>query len=190
MLGLCFSLAHAQSAPSQLEVEVVQGEGAVNRIRQRATVLPAVRVTDEMHKPIAGAAVVFTLPTEGATGDLNGEKTTIVTTGADGVASVKAMKLNATPGKLPIHVSVSYRGLTARAVINQESVLAPGDKAGRAASRGHGTLIAVLVCVGGAVGGGAAYLASQGNKTAAAPSAPVATAIGITPGTGTIAGGR
>src|SRR5262245_22591386 len=72
-VGLCFLIglppALAQTLPTALNIVVVEGEGAVNNVRQRVARDPIVRVEDENHNPIAGAVVVFTLPTEGATGD-------------------------------------------------------------------------------------------------------------------------
>ena len=58
---------------------------AINNIRQRVSREPVVQVEDENHKPVAGAVVVFTLPTEGATGEFgNGSKNLTVTTDAQG----------------------------------------------------------------------------------------------------------
>src|ERR1700751_107357 len=58
--------------PAALNLLVVEGEGAINNIRQRVSRDPIVRVEDDNHKPIVGAVVVFTLPTEGATGEFGG----------------------------------------------------------------------------------------------------------------------
>ena len=200
-IGLCFSIApgfsiaqtQTQPPPSRLEVVVVEGEGATNRIRRKAETLPTVRVEDGEHRALSGAVVMFTLPTEGATGDFNGEKTVVMTTDADGIAKVKSLRLNAVPGKVPIHVAASYRGVTARSVINQVTVVPAGEKAGKAErSGGHGALIAVLVCLGAAGGGGAAYALSQKKQGSSAAQPPTAgpTAIGVSVGTGSIAGGH
>ena len=158
--------AQAQTMPTLLNIVVVEGDGAINNIRQRVARDPVVRVEDENHKPIAGAAVVFTLPTEGATGDFAGQKTITVTTDAKGLAVGKSMKLNPIPGKVPIHVTASYRGLSARMTINQVAVVPPGEKAGTSAGSGHhGALIGVLVALGAAAAGGGAYFATHGSKT-------------------------
>src|ERR1700757_4916458 len=80
--------AQQQAVPTQLNIVVVEGEGVINHIGQRVTHPPVVRVEDENHKPIAGAAVVFTLPTEGATGEFgNGSKNLMVMTDAQGQAA-------------------------------------------------------------------------------------------------------
>jgi hypothetical protein len=192
---LCILIASpalpAQTLPMELNIVVVEGEGAVNPVRQRVKRDPLVRVEDENHKSVTGAVVVFTLPTSGATGEFgNGSKTLTITTDRNGMAAAQGLKMNYVAGKVPIHINASYRGLTARASIIQSSVLPPGEKPSKGG--GHGALIAVLVVLGAAAGGGGAYLATRQKNTAAsapaAPSGPVP--IGITPGTGTIAGGR
>ena len=189
---IAFPALQAQTFPTELNLVIVEGEGATNNVRQRVARDPVVRVEDENHKPVAGAAVVFTLPTEGATGEFgNGAKTLTVLTDAVGLAAAQGLKMNPVAGKIPIHINASYRSLTARASITQFSVLPPGAKPSSAKSGGHGALIGVLVAVGAAAAGGGIYLATRSTQTPGAiPTPPAATPIGITPGTGSISGGR
>jgi hypothetical protein len=193
-LGLSFLITfpplHAQTLPTELNIVVVEGEGAINNVRQRTAREPVVRVEDENHKPIVGAAVVFTLPTEGPTGMFpNGGKSLTMLTDREGMATAQGLRLNQTAGKMPIHVNASYRGLTARTSITQYSVLPPGAKA--SSGGGHGVLIAVLVALGAAAAGGGAYLAThKSGSSTASITPPAVTPIGITPGTGTIVGGH
>lgn len=189
LLGI--PILNAQTLPTQLNIVVVQGEGAINNARQRVTREPIVRVEDENHNPVAAAAVVFTLPTEGATGEFGGGSTSLtIMTDKQGHAAARGLKLNGLPGKVPIQVNVSYRGITARTTITEISVLPPGAKA--SAGGGHGTLIAVIAILGAAAAGGGAYFATHksGNTTTAVTPPPTVTPIGITPGTGTIVGGH
>jgi len=189
---IVFPLVHAQTLPTQLNIVVVEGEGDINNVRQRAKRDPVVRIEDENHKPVAGAAVVFTLPTEGATGQFsNGGKNLTVMTEDSGVAVAKGLKLNQMDGKIPIHITASFRGLTASTTMTEFAVLPPGAKPATAHSGGHGGLIAVLIIAGAAAAGGGAYLAAHGGGSSAnTPSVPPVTPIGITPGTGTIVGGH
>ena len=192
-LGLSFLItlphAHAQTMPTEINIVVLEGEGATNNVRQRAARDPVVRVEDENHKPIVGAAVVFTLPTEGATGEFaNGAKSLTIMTDNQGQATAQSLKMNPVAGKVPIHVNASYRGLTARTSITQFSVLPPGAKAS-SSSGGHGGLITVLVVLGAAAAGGGAYFATRSSNTVSTPQTTVPP-IGITAGTGTIVGGR
>jgi len=147
-----------------------------------------VRVEDENHKPIAGAVVVFTLPTEGPTGDFgNGQKTLTVTTDAEGQAVGQGLRVNPIPGKLPIHITASYRGLSARTNITQFD---EGPAVAAKSGGGHGKVIAILLVVGGAAGAGAAFglKGKSSNNTPSTPTGPTVTPIGITPGTGAITG--
>ena len=137
--------------------------------------------------------MVFTLPTEGATGEFgNGGKTLTVLTDRSGTAAAQGLKMNPVAGKIPIHINASYRSLTARATMTQFSVLPPGAKPASASSGGHGVLIGVLVAVGAAAAGGGIYLATRSKQTPSTIPTPPAgpTPIGVTPGTGTITGGR
>src|ERR1700683_3799379 len=69
--------------PTELNIVIVEGGGAVNNLRQRVLGEPIVRVEDQNHKPVAGAAVSFLLPGNGAGGTFpNGAKLLTVTTDA------------------------------------------------------------------------------------------------------------
>ncbi len=174
--------APAQVLPTQLNIVIVKGDGAVHDARQHLDTDPAVRVEDENHKPVANAVVAFTLPTEGATGEFaNHSRTITVITDSDGQAVAKGLRTNQVAGKVPIHVNVSYRGLMARANITEYNVTGEGAQAGH----GHGKVVAILLILGAAAGGGA-YFALRNNKSAPSGAAAVATPIGIAPGTGTI----
>jgi hypothetical protein len=67
---LCGLLAAAQPgpAPAKLNLAIVEGEGAVNNVRQRVTREPIVQVQDENGRPVSGAAVAFLLPSTGPSG--------------------------------------------------------------------------------------------------------------------------
>src|SRR5437870_3752555 len=105
--------------PVQLNIVVIDGEGAINNLGQRASRDPIVRMEDESRRPVSGAAVVFTLPTEGPSGEFNGSKTSTVVTDNQGQAIARSLKVNQVPGKLQIHVNASYRGVTTRTTITQ-----------------------------------------------------------------------
>jgi hypothetical protein len=182
---------HSQTPPPrEMNLIVVEGEGQSINIGERARKPPLVRVEDENHRPIVGAAVTFTLPTEGATGDFgSGSKTLTVVTDSQGDASAKGLKVNQVSGKLPIYVNASYRGLTAKANITAYITAPPGAKTGGGGG-GHGKIIAILAIVGAAAAGGAYYATHSGGSSTSVspPPPPPPTPIGITPGTGTIGG--
>ncbi len=175
--------AQDEPAPKSLRLVVVEGEGTVNQVRQKVTQDPIVLVEDENSRPVTGAAVVFTLPVSGPTGDFsNGSKNLTVVTDREGRAAAHGIRTNQLPGKLQIHVNASYRGLTARTLITQFDMTVPGAKS----AGGSGKLVAILAIVGAAAAGGAIAATHSGSSssTSAAPAPP--TPIGITPGTGTI----
>src|SRR6204780_5739242 len=60
--------AQAANPSPALVITILDGEGALNDIRQRTAREPIVQVEDENHKPIAGAAVLFALPGSGPGG--------------------------------------------------------------------------------------------------------------------------
>lgn len=179
---------HSQTPlPTEINLVVMEGEGQSTDIGQQTHRPPLVRVEDDHHLPIANAAVTFTLPTEGATGKFgNGSKTLTVMTDSRGEGTGKGLRVNELPGKLPIYVNASYRGLTAKATITEYVVAPPGAKIG---SHGSGKVIVIFAIVGAAVAGGA-YYATHSNSSSTPVTPPPAgpTPIGITPGIGTIGG--
>jgi hypothetical protein len=173
----------AQNPPTRIEIVVVEGEGAINNVGQRSSRIPLIRVQDENDKPVAAAAVVFTLPTDGASGVFgNDEKTLIATTDARGEVTAAGLRVNTVPGRLQIHVNASYRGQTARTNITQFNMAVPGKRVGG----GGKTALIVLAIIGGAAAGGAAFaLNGNGTSNPATPNAPP-TPIGISVGGGTV----
>jgi len=180
--------APAQTLPTALNIVVLDGEGATGPVRQRPSHVPVVRVVDENQKPVSGATVVFTLPTEGATGEFpKGNKTLMVLTDSQGVATAQGLRFNDIPGKVPINVNVSYKGLTARSNIMQLSQAPAGYKPGGGSGGHTGKIIAILAVIG-AGGAGAALIATHKNGSSSATTpVPTVQPIGITPGTGTLA---
>lgn len=169
--------------PRKLAIVTVGGEGAINNTGQVASQSPAVRIEDENARPLSGVSVVFTLPTEGPSGEFRrGDKTQVVVTEADGIATAHGMKANAVPGKLPIHVNASYRGLTARSNITQFIMSVPG----RQPSASRKTLFVILAVAGGAAAGGGVALTSRKSSTPVAPAAVAVTPIGIGVGAGSV----
>jgi hypothetical protein len=164
-------MARAEQAepPTQLNIVIVEGEGAVNNLRQRVVREPIVRVEDQNHKPVAGAVVSFLLPGDGSGGTFaNGSKLLTVTTDDNGKAVARGMKPSNVNGQYQIRITASVGTVTATATISQ--VNAAAATAGGAAARSgvSGKLIAVLAIAGAAAAAGAAILLTRGGKTATA----------------------
>jgi hypothetical protein len=164
-----------QDAP-KLIINIVEGEGALNNIKQRVNREPIVQVEDENHKPIAGAAVVFFLPTSGPGGVFaNGSQTLTVTTDSLGRAAATGIRPNHQTGQMQIRVTASHNGLSASATITQMNVV--GANVGGGLSTTAKVLIVVAVAAGAAAG---AIIATRGGGSS---STSTTSAITITAGT-------
>ncbi|HVN05241.1 MAG TPA: hypothetical protein VMT86_12530 [Bryobacteraceae bacterium] len=177
MLALPPQAARAAQAeaPTQLNIVIVEGEGAVNNLRQRVVREPIVRVEDQNHKPVAGAAVSFLLPGNGASGTFaNGSTMLTVTTDAKGQAVARGIRANNLPGQYQIQVTASSGNLSATATIAQVNAAVAAGAGAAAAAGISAKLIAVLVIVGAAAATGAAYAATHnGSSNSTTPSQTV-----------------
>jgi hypothetical protein len=169
--------ATAQVAP-MLNLVVLEGEGATNNIRQRTAREPIVQVQDENHKPVAGAIVVFTLPSNGAGGVFaNGARTLSMVSDNQGQAVARGFRPNGLKGQYQIRVNASHQGQTASTSINQTNAVVAASGAATAGAGVSGKLIAVLAVVGAAAAGGAYYATHSGSATTAATITPPNTTI-------------
>jgi hypothetical protein len=168
------------AAQAKLSIVIVEGEGAINNVKDRVNREPIVQVEDENHKPVAGAAVIFSLPNQGATGVFaNGTKTLTLTTDAQGRAAALGIKRNNVSGQMQIRVSASAGGATATAVITQTNVAATSGA-------GLSTTAKVLIIVGlagGAVAGGVIATRGGGSSSSGGGGTPATPSITITAGT-------
>ena len=172
-----------QAAP-KLSLVIIEGEGAINNIKQRTQRETIVQVEDSNHRPVAGAAVAFTLPNDGASGTFaNGSRSITSVTDSQGRATVR-MRPNNTQGKFEMHVTASAQNQVVTAVVTQTNTLLAGAAAGAAAAGISGKLIAILVVAGAAAAGGtvAAVKATGGSSATPAPPTPTT----ISAGTGTV----
>lgn len=117
------------ASPTELHIDILEGEGALNNIRERNAREPIVQVEDENHRPVAGALVLFTLHNgaSGAGGTLNGLSTFSVTTGVDGRAQLRGLELNQAAGSFSITVTASLGAVTAEAIIHESNVSGPAQ---------------------------------------------------------------
>src|SRR5690349_18398244 len=116
----------AQEAPAsgKLNIVILEGEGAINNVRQRVAREPIVQVEDENHKPIGGAVVTFTLPNQGAGASfVDGARTLTVTRDWKGKAIARGMGRNIVNGHYQVGVNASFQGQTARTRVRQRNAL-------------------------------------------------------------------
>jgi len=165
-LWIMAAVGYAQAPAPALNLVVLEGDGAINNIRQRTAREPIVQVEDENHRPVAGVAVVFTLPTTGAGGTFaNGANTLTTLTDSQGRAVARGLKPNNVQGQYQIRVNASKNGQTASTTISQTNALVAGAAAGAAAAGISAKLIAVIaVAAGAAVAGGVVAATRNGNN--------------------------
>ena len=180
-----FAFPAQEAAAPKLNIVIVEGDGAINNIRQRTAREPIVQVEDHNRRPVAGAVVVFMLPGDGASGTFaNGARTLTVITNENGRASGSGLRPNTVPGQMQIRVSASFHGETGSATIVQTNAAAV---AGAATAAGiSAKLIAILAGIGGAAAAGGIVAATRGNGTQPAAHAPTT----VSPGAGTVGAPR
>jgi len=190
--GACLLLVHlwtaaawaqnppAQEPPPKLGIVIVEGEGAINNLKDQTIHPPVIQVQDENQKPVAGAAVVFFLPNQGPGGTFfDGTRSLTVTTDAQGRASIRGIRFNRISGQMQIRVTASSGGQTATATITQTNVGGPGGSPGL--STAAKVIIIVAIAAGVTVG---AVLATRGGSSSSSANLPPP--ITITPGTPTV----
>ena len=141
-----------------------------------------VHITDETGRAVAGAAVSFRLPEEGASGVFsNGLRTELAISDAAGRATVRNLQLNRTPGSFRIRVTAS-RELSRAGTVIQQSItgagatafaappmaqgLRPSSELPAAGSKSRRKWAAVVALVAAGVGGGLAAGVARHSKVA------------------------
>jgi hypothetical protein len=165
-------LAAQQDSGPPFHITVVEGEGAINNIRQVINRAASVLVEDENRNPLSGVSVTFFLPNEGPSGVFpNGSRVLTTFTDEKGIASSRSIRFNNLVGLMPIRVTASLFSQTTSATITQTNVSsaasvrssyvpAAGAAKMGARPRSKGKIIAILV-VAAAAGGAAYYFATK-----------------------------
>lgn len=181
-LGLSSGPVWGQDAAPKLEIVIVEGEGAINNVKQRVNREPIVEVQDENHKPIAGAAVVFFLPNSGPGGTFSdGTRSLTVTTDSQGRAVARGIRFNNQSGQMQMRVTASSNGQTATATISMTNVAA-----GAAAAGGLSATAKILIIVGLAAGAAAGAIVATRGSSSPSSGSPSGLPTAITPGTPTV----
>ena len=176
-----------QQPKGTLKVNVLEGEGTRNSIRNRSAVAPIVEVKDAADKPVVGAEVVFQLPLGGPGGVFNGWlRSQTVRTDENGKATVTGYTPNTEAGRYNVKVTATSGSQTGSAVISQINV-ENGEAATAAAA---GTKVPgvpsgmkkslpwkIIGPVIGAAAIGSAAAALRGSKSSSPAAAAVAVSI-------------
>ena len=190
LFNLLGTPAWAQN-PTTLQIEILEGEGAINNIRQRVNRDPIVQVEDENHRPIAGAAVIFFLPNQGPGGTFaNGSTSFTTSTNSQGQAVARGIRFNNQSGPMEIRVAVSYAGLTASTIITQTNIVgAAGRGTNSSSSAGGGmSLTTKILLISALAGAGVAAAVLAGGRSSSSTAAATTPTVTITPGTVTVGG--
>jgi hypothetical protein len=103
-----------------LQIQVIEGEGAVHPPGSRSSRPLTVEITDETGQPVPGAAVSFHLPEDGPGGVfVNGLRTEVATTDGQGRASLHGLQVNRIAGRFQIRIMVSKEQARAGTVCSQ-----------------------------------------------------------------------
>lgn len=130
----------AQPAPKSLHIVILDGEGALNNIRERTAREPIIQVEDENHKPVSEAAVVFLIHggNNGASASFGNSLSFATKTGPDGKAQTQGLQVGQTPGSFTITVTATVGSLVAESVIHQSNAITALTVASKMPNAGHG----------------------------------------------------
>jgi hypothetical protein len=166
--------------PAILQLRVIEGEGVAYPLGGRATRGVTVQVTDETGRPMENASVSFRLPEEGPSGTFStGSRMEIVTTKADGKASIWGMQWNRTEGSFEIRITAvkgQARAGTVCAIYLSKATAETGSSPPVKLGTSHKWLWITLAVAGGA--GVAVALGAMSGKSSSTPPGP-----GVTPTT-------
>jgi hypothetical protein len=153
-----------------VQLKVIEGEGTVYRTGTRATRGLTVLVTDETGKPVANAAVSFRLPEDGPGGVFNsGLRTEVITTGADGKATVWGMQWNKNAGPVEIRITAVKDQARAGLISTQylsDSVAPKAGGEGVFSASHKGRMKWILIAAGVGAGAAAGLLFARSNSSA------------------------
>jgi hypothetical protein len=167
-----------------VQLKVIEGEGTVYRTGTRATRGLTVLVTDETGKPVPDAAVSFRLPEDGPSGVFNsGLRTEVITTGADGKATVWGMQWNKNSGPVEIRITAVRNQARAGLISTQYLSDSVAPKAGGEGvfSNSHKSRtkwILIAAGVGAGAAAGLLLLRSHGSSTGDANTSSTGVVIG------------
>ncbi len=129
-------LLAAEGGGQPLQIDILDGEGALNNIRARTAREPIVQVTDKNHKPVAGALVIFAIQPGSKSGSglihhapsasFHGSRTIRVRTDQNGRATAHGLKPNGQVGSFVIQVTAVVGDVTATALIHEQNVIGSG----------------------------------------------------------------
>ncbi len=182
-------LAAQQQDVAVLQLRVIEGDGAVHRPGSKSSTPLTVQVTDEVGRPVAGVTVSFLMPGDGPAGIFaSGLSTEVLSSGADGRASVHGVRWGRATGPVRIRIT-ARRGDTRAGLISTQYIEAveSAEHSGQeskapSVSKPRAKWIAIAIVAAGAAAGGLA-LGVAGGGGSPAPSAGAVEQPPATPAT-------
>jgi hypothetical protein len=163
--------------PEKLNINVVEGAGAVNNVRTRAAREFTVEVDDQADHSVPGAVVTFLAPNEGAGGAFPGDTQLLtVVTDKDGRAVATGFRPNSTVGDYNIQVTATLGDQTATASISQSNRALAVASAKKSNKK---VLAIVLVAAAVAVGAGAGLAGHGGSSSSSSSSSTPTATLGV-----------
>ncbi len=122
----------AVNAPLTLRITILEGDNALNNIRQRTAREPIVQVEDANHKPVAGVAILFTSVRgpNGAGGTFDSFTNYKTVTNAEGKAVGRGFQPNTVTGQFTVNVEATLGTMMAAAVVIHEENTLPAGAGG------------------------------------------------------------
>ncbi len=183
VIGVC-AAAGQEQAPPAFQILIIGGEGSINNVKQRTAREPIVEVRDQNNRPIAGAAVLFAAPGNGASGSFTGGSSALrVTTDAQGRAVGQGFHPNTLQGQYNVNVTVTVGEVTQTVAISMTNVA--GGSSNFLHLGAHGKLIAIVATVGAAAAVGTIVAVKSGGGSSPG-SATIVAPTTIAAGVGTV----
>lgn len=167
------------SSAAILHIRFVEGDGAVYAAGTRSARGLTVLITDETGKPVEAATVSFKLPEDGPGGTFgSGGKSEVITTRADGLATVWGMRWNKTSGAFQIKVTAAKGQARAGAISNQflsDAITARQSGIGSYPEQRRflNKWMIIALVAAGVIGGGLAVGALRGSSSSSNAVSPV-----------------
>jgi len=172
------------SSPAKLNINVIEGAGAVNNVRTRAAHELAVEVDDENDHPVPGAVVTFVAPNEGPGGSFAGDTQLLtVMTDQDGRAVAGSYRPNGAVGDYKIQVTATLGDQTATASISQSN---QAPALAKKSNKKVLLIVAAAAAVAVGAGAGLAGHGSSSSNSSTGSSATTTATLGV--GTGVTVG--
>jgi len=174
-----------------LQIEVMEGEGAVHTPGSHASRFLTVEVTDETGKPVEGAAVTFHLPEDGPSGTFaNGLRTDVATSDSRGRATLPGLTLNRIAGRFELRILAAKEQARA-GIVSFQYIAEPAGGAAAAPSAGGSHHRARWIAIAAvAAGGAAAGILAGRSRASAAPSQSSTTAPVLSIGSPSVTVGK